>query len=215
MLLLALGLAGVATTAQDEPAIAAPEKPYKLGVRVPPLRLPDLDGKETTVVDEDTENVTAIVFWSLRDPIAQRYLPKLEELRQDFAEQGVQLFLIDSNRDEITSAATDPLEKLRKFTRDKNVRIPILVDMKNVIADDFGAVSANHVFVLGSTRRLVYHGAIDDDPRGKREEEGRDVRPFLRDALAATLLGEKPPETWTRPTGRPIKRWPSSTEKGK
>ena len=44
---------------------------------------------------------------------------------------------------------------MRKFTRDKNVRIPLLIDMENVIADDFGAVSANHVFVLGSTRRLV------------------------------------------------------------
>jgi len=213
--LLAGGLLCAAAVGQDGAAFQPPEKPYKLGVQVPPLRLPDLDGKLTTIVDEDTENVTAIVFWSLRDPVAQQYLPKLEQLRKDFADQGVRLFLINSNRDELTAATTDPLEKLRKFVRDENVLLPILVDMENVVADDFGAVCANHAFVLGSTRRLVYRGAIDDDPRGKRAKDGRDVTPYLREALAAAVNGDPQPELLTSPTGRPIKRWPKADSRSK
>lgn len=211
--LLIGGLLGASVHGQDGTPFQPPQKPYKLSVQVPPLRLPDLDGKLTTLVDEDTENVSAVIFWSLRDPVARSYLPKLEQLRQDLAGDGVQLFLINSNRDELTAATTDPLEKLRKFVRDQNVRIPILVDMENVVADDFGAVCANHTFVLGSTRKLVYRGAIDNDPRGKLAKAGRDVTPYLREALEAAVNGDPQPELLTSPTGRPIKRWPKVDEK--
>ena len=208
---LLLALAAPAR-AQDEAPGPPPPKPYRVGVKVPPLRLPDLAGKEVTLVDEESEHVTVLVFWSLRDPIARRYLPGLESIRRDYEEKGVKLFLVDSNRDELTSGAEDPLDRLREFVREEEVRIPLLIDMRNVLADDFGAVSANHCFVIGATRRLAYMGAIDDDPHGKLARAKRPVRPFLRDALDAVLRGETPPETWTRPQGRPIKRWPAAAE---
>lgn len=201
--------------AGQEPAKPPPPKPYKLGVQVPPIRLPDLDEKSTVVVDEDTDSVTVIVFWSLRDPISRAYAPKLEAIRRDYADKGVRLFLIDSNKDELEAGNADPLDKIKKYVHDENVRIPILLDRENVIADDFGAPSANQVYVLGSTRKLVYMGGIDDDPRGDKAEQGLEVRTWLRDALDATLRGEAPEAPWTRPTGRPIKRWPKAGEKGR
>ena len=180
-----------------------------------PIELTDLQGRTHTLFPRRKvdRRVVVLVFWSLRDPISRRYVEQLGTLRADHARDPVDVYLVNSNHDEITSAWADPLERLRGFARDEELEIPMLIDPGNALADRFAAMSNNHAFVIDRGLIVRYAGGIDDDARGKRRARGQDVHPWLRDALEAVLKGVDPEQPLTRPAGRPIKRAPKEAEK--
>lgn len=222
-LLLALAFLSSPVLAASQDAPAQPgssvSKAYRPGHLVrETVTLPDLEGTEHTLFprpkDPEKRNeveggtVTVLVFWSLRDPLSRAYVPKVEDLAREFAERGVRVYLVASNHDEITAGVKDPVDRIRQFVADEKVTLPILLDHGNHLADRFGAVCANHSFVIGSDRIVKYAGGIDDDPQGKLERAGRDVARWLRDAVQATLEGGEIEKPNTRPSGRPLKRAP-------
>jgi len=179
-------------------------------VRMPPLEDVAPGGSRGNEVAGGL--TTVLVFWSLRDPTSHAYVLKLEELQRELAERKVSIFLVASNHDEITAGAVDPLKKIRDYVEKERVTLPILIDVRNKLADRFGAVCANHAFVVGADRVVKYAGGIDDDPQGKLERGGYDVRHYLLLAIESTLAGTVVEHENTRPSGRPIKRAPE--EKG-
>ena len=210
--LLCLALAPVALfmiqgqDAQD----GEPKKPYQVGTRITEeIVLEDLEGKphslfESSFLDEEGELLT-LVFWSLRDPQCQAYRKQYEEYEKEFAAKGVTLYFVASSYDEIFSGHTDPIEKFREFVKKEKFTLPILIDRDNRIADDFGALTANHAFVIDRRRHLRYAGGIDDDPKNKHPKS---VQYFLKLATETLLTGQQPKDSITRPTGRKIKRAP-------
>jgi len=218
---LLLSLGGL----QDAPPAGGgkPNEAYRPGhVIRSGIRMTDVFGKEHELLPRKPESelmfevagdrTTVIVFWSLRDPISRRYVETLAELGERFADDGLVIYLVDSNHDEITGSLGDPLDKIRRFLEETKTRLPVLVDRGNVVADAFGAISANHAFLIGRDRAVAYTGAIDDDPRGQREESGTEIHHYLRDAIEASLAGEPVEQVKTRPQGRPIKRAPAPAE---
>jgi hypothetical protein len=184
-----------------------PAKPYKIGSRIEEeIVLVDLEGKPRRLLEETDrdEDLIVLVFWTLRDPLAHAYEERLTKLRDDFAPQGVKLFLVDSNHDELVSPASDPLEKIRAYVKETKLDLPILLDHGNRVADDFGALTSNHAFVIDRARWLRYSGGIDDDPK----EELPERKPWLRLGIEAALQGENAKDCITRPIGRRIHRAP-------
>ena len=68
-----------------------------------------------------------------------------------------------------------------------------LYDESQEIARTLGSERTPEVFLYDGERRLVYHGAIDDN----RDETGVATQ-YLRDALDAVLAGEAPPSPTRR-----------------
>jgi hypothetical protein len=198
----------------QEPAPAAappaqPAKPYKLNMRVvEEITLPDLDGKDHSLLAESEGKALVLVFWSYRDPVSRLYAPRLAELQAARLEKAA-VYLVDSNYDELAGAG-DPLARMREVVEAEKVTLPILIDRENKLADDFAAVANAQVFLLDANKFLRYHGGIDDDPRGERSAAGREVQKWLEPALDAVIEGKRPKEPWTRPAGRPIKRVPGA-----
>jgi hypothetical protein len=75
-----------------------------------------------------------------------------------------------------------------------------LYDEDQSLARALGAERTPEVFLFDRDRRLVYHGAIDDN----RDEDGV-TQNFLRDALDAVLAGETPTTTDTPAVGCTVK----------
>ncbi len=203
--------------ARQEPAPAVPPavKPYKVGTRLTDeIVLPDLAGKEHKLFEENPERVIVLVFWSFQDPVSRAYVKELTGIQRARKER-LALYLVDSNHDELVAGTGDPLDKVRRYFEQEKIELPLLVDRDNRVADDFAAISNNHAFALDANRTLRYQGGIDDDPRGERREKEGPVQDWLRTAVDTLLRGEKLPasETWTRPSGRPIKRAPKTTPK--
>jgi hypothetical protein len=213
-------LASLAAARQEPPpaapAPAAPTKPYRVGTRVTEeVRLPGLDGKEHVLFAADETRALVLVFWSFQDPVSRAYLELLEELQARHAER-LRLVLIDSNHDELTAGAADPLDKIRRHFEQEKIALPLLLDRGNKLADDFGAIANGHAFLLDGNRILRYQGGIDDDPRGEKRKLAQPVQSWLAEGIELVLRGEKieRSETWTRPAGRPIKRAPKGQKPG-
>lgn len=211
LILLALPLS--APPASREAQIPIPErddvekeKPYHVGSRIlDEIVLKTLDGREVRLFEDHPKTTIALVFWSLRDPRSHAYRKRLEAYAKEFEARGVKLYLIASSYDEIFSPKGDPLKKFRDFVKKEKFTLPILVDHGNRIADDFGALCANHAHLLDAQRYVRYQGGIDNDPDLKK---GEDVAAWLKDATAEVLAGKIPANTNTRPHGRKLKRAP-------
>ena len=75
-----------------------------------------------------------------------------------------------------------------------------LHDPDQSLARALGSERTPEVFVFDAERRLVYHGAIDDDRDGDAVTQH-----YLRDALEAALVGEEPSLAETAAVGCSVK----------
>jgi len=144
----------------------------------PDFELPDLQGKWHRPCDYRGK-ILIINFWSAECPHSAR----ADELIRNLLEKWngeVELLSIAANRNE----SVQMLEETAK-TR----HIPrVLIDAQQVVADQYGAMTTPHVFVLDRTGVLRYQGAVDDVTFRHREA----TQFFLRDAVEALLQGRVP-----------------------
>ncbi len=138
-----------------------------------------------------------ISFWSCKCPWSKAWDTALSGIARDYAEKGVHVIGIDSNK-------TETVEEISRYREKESIPFPVLVDPGNKLADRFGAKTTPHIFLVNREGKVVYTGAIDNDARRTLEPEKRQT--WLRDALDAVLAGKEVPKTETPPVGCGIKR---------
>ena len=79
----------------------------------------------------------------------------MQELSVEFAKKGVALIGIDSNRQ-------DAITEIDAFARQNSLTFPILKDVGNRVADQFGATRTPEAFFLDAQGTVRYQGRIDD-----------------------------------------------------
>jgi hypothetical protein len=154
------------------------------------ISLPDINGERHTI-DFAEKKFTAIVWVSSFCPTSKIYETRLNALAGDFADD-VQWYGINSS-------AMEGLDELRAHYNDGNperLRITVLKDDGNVIADRFGARVSAEVFVFDRQGRLQYRGGIDDARNQNRVE----VK-YLRTVLEQLVNGDEPRWRYQPPKG--------------
>jgi DNA-binding LacI/PurR family transcriptional regulator len=116
-------------------------------------------------------------------PFVQAWEGRIDSVSRDYAERGVQVVVINSNDAE--RQPEDSYEAMKARVASEGLSYPYLHDADQALARALGAERTPEVFVFDDTRRLVYHGAVDDN----RDEMAVTVS-YLRDALDAVLSGE-------------------------
>ena len=137
----------------SSPLFAADEGP--LGRSVTPFALPDSRGKEHSLADFDKAPAVVVAFVGTECPLAKLYAPKLVKLAADYKGKGVVFLAIDSN-------AQDSLAAIAAYARAHQVEFPVLKDLGNKVADQFGAERTPTVYVLDAKRTIRYMGRVDD-----------------------------------------------------
>jgi len=186
----------------------------KPGSEAPAFELTALDGRKMTSAelqgDAKEKRVVVLVFWSCRCPWVEHWNPTLVRLMREFEKQPrVRFAVVDSDRNETADPAG-----VRAWLSDAKLELPVFLDPENKVADAFGALVTPHCFVIGSDRKLVYTGRIDDAPpfdtpsavRSKDETPPPPVHPLLRSAIVAALDGKRPEVAVDTPMGCRIKR---------
>lgn len=155
--------------------------------------LRDYRGRQHTLADYRDAKLVVLAFLGTECPLVKLYGPRLAELHETFADQGVVFLGVDSNQhDSITEIAT--------YARRHDIPFPILKDVGNRLADALGAQRTPEVFVLDGQRRVAYHGRIDDQYGvGYARSEPR--RQELKEALLQLLAGEAVARPETTPVG--------------
>ncbi|MEZ5991992.1 MAG: redoxin domain-containing protein [Planctomycetota bacterium] len=154
------------------------------------VSLPDLDGKQHTI-DFGASDFTAVVWVSSFCPTSKIYETRLNKLASDFS-GSVQWYAINSS-------AMESVDELRAHFKDGHpdrLRLPVLKDDRNVIADRFGARVSAEVFVFDRQGRLQYRGGIDD-----ARNQDRVAVEYLRTILDQLVDGDEPEWRYQPPKG--------------
>jgi len=165
----------------------------KLGDSAPPFELPGIDGRTHSLADYDGMPV-AVVFSCVHCPYVVAWEDRINEVARDY-DGRAGLVAINSN-----DHAGDGIESMAARAQEKSFVFPFLRDESQAVADAYQPARTPEVFLFGSDRRLVYHGAPDsshNDPAG--------ATPHLRQALDAVLAGEAPAVQETPAVGCTIK----------
>lgn len=181
-----------------EPAAKPEAKPVvlKVGDNMPSFDLPVLaDG--TREKSEDLRKgakVLVLDFWSVHCPTCRVNESRFEALEKAFADKGVKIRHIASNRGEVADEAL--IGKLRERVQADKMKLPVLVDQGNKLADQFGAAVTPTCYVIDAKGVIQYTGALTDDMRNRKVSVD-----YLEDAVKAVLEGKAPDITSTRPEG--------------
>lgn len=149
----------VASAQQEKPALrdstsSTPDDAELIGRRIEEFTAKDFRGKEHALSDFRDKDAVVVYFMGTECPLAKLYGPRMQKLHEKFSDQGVAFLGVSSN-------VQDSITELAAHARVHNVTFPILKDLKQRIADQFGATRTPQVFVLDANRQVRYYGRVD------------------------------------------------------
>ncbi|MBX9790764.1 MAG: redoxin domain-containing protein [Pirellulales bacterium] len=161
-----------------------------LGRQIESFALPDFHGKARSLADFAEQKLVVVAFLGTECPLAKVYASRLVGLSKEFKSQGVAFVAIDSN-------LQDSMTEIGTFARIYELDFPILKDLDNRVADQFGAVRTPEVFVLDAERRIRYWGRVDDQygfqtgaGYAKPRLQRRDLAVAIEELLAGKPVSE-------------------------
>jgi peroxiredoxin len=164
-----------------------------LGDTAPPFELPGVDGRRHSLGDYQ-DRPLAVVFSCCHCPYVVAWEDRLNELARDYAGRAG-LVAVNANHH-----IGDSFEDMRNRAAEKGFVFPFLRDESQEVARAYAAARTPEVFLFDGEHRLVYHGAPDSN-----HADPNAAKPYLRQALEATLAAETPPVPETPPVGCTIK----------
>jgi peroxiredoxin len=134
-------------------SIAAENSP--IGKKIDAFTARDYDGKAYSLADFADSKLVVVAFMGTECPLAKLYGPRLSDLTREFKNRSVAFVVVDSNQQ-------DSIAEIAHYARYHKIDVPVLKDVNNVIADQFGAIRTPEMFVLDRDRVIRYWGRVDD-----------------------------------------------------
>ena len=150
---------------------------------IPDFELVDSFGRKRAFSEFKDRQALVVVFLGSECPIANRYVPDLNALHDEYTTRGVQLLAINA-------APLDSAADVARHRREFGIRFPVWRDPEHVAVKLFDAQRTPQAFVLDSKKVIRYNGRIDDRlgythalPKARRQD--------LIVALKEVLAGKK------------------------
>ncbi len=150
------------------------------------FRLQDHRGAWHSLAEVGGKKAVVLAFVGTECPLAEIYAPGLARVAGEFEMRGVAFFGVDANQQDGPVA-------IGRFAEKHKLPFPVLKDVGNELADRLGAERTPEVFVLDSSRKVVYRGRIDDQYAIGVHRPAPSKRDLI-DAIEA-VLGERPVAT--------------------
>ena len=154
-----------------------------VGMRVDDFQLLDQAGKAHRLYYYDDAPAVVIMSQGNGCPIVRAAVPALRDVRNEYANHGVEFFLLNSN---LQDSRQTIAEEAEEFGFD----MTILVDEHQLVGEALNITRTAEIFVIDpKSRKVVYHGPVDD--RVTYEVQRAEAKHhYLRDALDSLLSGE-------------------------
>ena len=163
--------------------------------------LKDVSGKEVSLKDVKKQNGLLVMFSCNTCPYVIKNQPRTKEIAAYAMQNNIGVILINSNEGQRNS--DDSFEAMKQYAKDQGYNWYYVVDKKSELADAFGANKTPECFLFSKDEKLVYHGAIDDNPGGELSEVGRK---HLKEAINEVLNNKDVTVKTSRSVGCTIKR---------
>lgn len=153
-----------------------------------------VDGRLQSYEFTQSQPYQVLVFLSSVCPCSRSHEVALARAIEKFSKQGFQFIGILSNRDESK-------EKLAAHFSKTALKIPFIFDHDQALANRFKAFKTPHVFVLNSSEKIVYQGAISNSRNFDRSSKN-----YLENALFQITKNKTPEPSLTKAMGCQIFR---------
>jgi thioredoxin-related protein len=179
----------------------APSTELPIGAPMPKadVKMKDVSGKDVSLKDAVKKNGLLVMFSCNTCPFVKRNQQRTRDIAAYALKNDIGVILLNSNAGQRDS--DDSFEAMQQYAKEQAYQWYYAVDDKNILADAFGATRTPENFLFNSEGKLVYHGAIDDNP-----EEAGVTRKHLQIAIGEMLGGKEVAVTKTRSVGCGIKR---------
>lgn len=181
----------------SSPALAGKYNPtLSIGDAAPAWEtLPGADGENYSSESLGDAKVLVFAFTCNTCPYAVDHEERLVALAKSFEGRPVRLVAVNCNTGE-----KDSLDAMKERATEKGFAFPYLKDETGAVGKSFGATRTPEFVVLDGDRKVVYLGALDDDPKGKAVKTR-----YVEDAVRAVLDGTAPGVAETPPIGCGVK----------
>ncbi len=183
-------------------AVLGPIDPLPLGSPIPKpeFKMKDISGKEVSLGDAKTGKGLLVMFSCNTCPYVIKNQTRTYEVLKYAKGMGVGVAVLNSN--EGMRDNEDSYEAMKSYAKEQGYHWNYLVDQNSTLADAFGANRTPECFLFDAGGKLVYHGAIDDNPNNAEAV----TRKHLMTAIDEMNSGKEITVKNSRSVGCTIKR---------
>ena len=163
------------------------------GSLAPDVKLTDIEGRASSLRSlASKQKALVVAFTSPTCPLSAKLLPTLAAVEKEFA--GSTAFLY------VNPTASDKPDAIRASAQQHGLKGAMIHDKDCTLAAALQATTTTEAFVLDATGTIIYRGAVDDQYGiGYAQDAPRNE--WLRDAIRATVAGQRPRITATTAPG--------------
>lgn len=167
---------------------------------LPAVKMKDVSGKEFSFNDVKKKNGLLVVFSCNTCPWVVKNQQVATEGYSYALSKDIGVIVLNSN--ETQRSGDDSKERMKEYAKEQQYKWPYVMDNNSVMADAFGAKVTPECYLFDKDIKLVYHGAITDNPKTPSES----TRDHLKVAVDELVTGKTVSMTKSKAMGCSIKR---------
>lgn len=175
-------------------------------IKRPTTPLIDLNGTIHELGQNDSRQTRVFVFLSTECPVSNSYMETLNKVHQRFEGDTVRLFGV------VTDSTVKRSEAAAHFNA-YEFQVPVLFDPAGSLAKLLRPTHVPEAFVIDSSDKLVYRGAIDDTWGSVGRRRSKASEHYLADVIAAVTAEQPVAIASTKPVGCLFESVTSADEK--
>lgn len=160
----------------------------------------DTKGQTATLAQAKTSKGLLVMFSCNTCPFVIKAQKRTDEAMRIATSKGIGMVIFNSNEAQRADADSEPA--MIRYSDEQNYVVPYVKDDMSAMANRFGATRTPEVFLFDGKGKLVYKGALEDNPADPHSS----TKLYLRDALTALADGKPIPVSETKSIGCSIKR---------
>ena len=183
-----------------EPFSAAGVLPIGSDLPKADIKMKDIGDEDISMMDAKRKNGLLVMFSCNTCPYVIKNQERTKAICKYALQNNIGVILLNPNEGQRTD--DDSFEAMQLYAKDQNYEWYYVVDKNHEIADAFGANRTPENFLFDKNLKLVYHGAIDDNPG----DDSNVKHEHLKNAMNSLLSGKELAVKETRSVGCSIKR---------
>jgi thioredoxin-related protein len=162
-------------------------------------KMKDISGKAITLNEAKKENGVLVMFSCNTCPYVIKNQQRTIDISQYALKNNIGVVLVNSNEGQRNG--DDSFASMQQYAKSQGYQWYYTVDDNSQLADAFGANRTPECFLFNKEGKLVYHGAIDDNPAA-----ASGTRAHLKEAINEMLARKEVSVKTSRSVGCSIKR---------
>lgn len=164
------------------------------------LKMKEISTEDISMKDAVRKNGLLVMFTCNTCPYVVKNQERTKAISTYALKNSIGVILLNSN--EGTRTDGDSFGAMGQYAKDQKYQWYYVVDKDHQVADAFGAKRTPEIFLFDKNSKLVYHGAIDDNPSDASSVN----RQHLKEAINEMLAGKDVSVKESRSVGCGIKR---------